>query len=90
MSMVINHELRPMHLESNMGSAYRRLGESVGRMSPNLSIESAQNDAPGKGSRLLAVPDVQSLQQAVPNANDTGSQIRNAESGLGIIAEKKA
>jgi len=80
MSMTIRTNISAMMAAGKLGRTQKALGESLGRISSGMRINSAADDAAGLGVATSLETDVISTAQAMRNANDGISLIQTAES----------
>jgi len=82
MSLVINTNISSLNAQHNLGVTQRQLQTSMQRLSSGLRINSAADDAAGLAISTNMDAQVNSMGQAVRNANDGISLVQTAEGSL--------
>jgi flagellin len=82
MSLVINSNISSLIAQNNLTKTQSQLQTSLQRLSSGLRINSAADDAAGLGIATTMNSQVQSMNQAVRNANDGISLVQTADGAL--------
>ena len=80
--MIINHNMRAMNAQRNMGINVGNAGKSMEKLSSGLRINRAGDDAAGLSISEKMRAQIRGLDQASSNAQDGISMIQTAEGGL--------
>ena len=82
MSLTINTNIMSLNAQRNLSTTQNALSKSMQRLSSGLRINSAADDAAGLAISVGMDAQVQSMNQAVRNANDGVSLAQTAEGSL--------
>src|SRR3569623_1928878 len=82
MSSVINTNVMSLVAQQNLSSSQNSLSTSMARLSSGMRINSAKDDAAGRGISQRMTAQINGLDQAARNANDGISLTQTAEGAL--------